>query len=585
MIEVVYILVGVLTGALIAYLLQQSRVKTAFQSGRAEIEKDYAAIEERIRSRENEINELKNEHSALKTRLAEAETVVGDLTTKKAVLEQDNQRICVLQEKLSEKEKEISETQNSLNISEKEVSRLTAQGKEREEKIVAVNELSGSAAAELKDVRKMLGEKAEALATAEEKLQHMEELRAKLAVTDEKVETLMNEKASFKADISELKTHLDKERSHSEEKLQLLEESKENLKLEFKELANEILEDKSRKFVDTNRENIAGLLNPLKEQIKDFSKKVDDCYTTEAKERHTLKSEIKNLQELSSKISEDALNLTNALKGDNKTQGAWGEMILERILEVSGLTNGREYEIQDTVRNDDGKLLRPDVIIHMPDSKDVIVDSKVSLVAYERFCSANEDDVRQKAQAAHVLSVRNHIKLLSEKKYEDVKGLNTLGYVLLFIPMEGALRLALEGDEGLFMEAYNKNIMLVSPLTLLFTLRTINKIWQYEHQNRHALEIARKAETLHTKFVNFIENLEKIGKFIQNTQTAYDQAYKQLCSGRGNIVVICKSLEDMGVNAKKALPTGLVETALLSEEMEMNMCDSQKGKGIAPVQN
>ncbi|MDD7987073.1 DNA recombination protein RmuC [Lentisphaera marina] len=358
-----------------------------------------------------------------------------------------------------------------------------------------------------------------------------------------------------------LKTQLQADRTLHDEKLQSLKAGKEELTRNFQEIASKIFKEQSQTQNQANKEKLDLTLKPLKDQIQNFSKQVQDCYDKEAKERFSLEKEIKSLKELNTRMSEDALQLTKALKGDSKARGTWGELILERVLEASGLRNGSEYFTQVTETANDGKRYQPDAIVNLPDEKQIIIDSKVSLVAYEQYCSSSDDEERIKLRKAHLDSVKNHIKELSDKSYESLPGINSLDYVLLFMPVEGAFRLAVEADEKLFLDAYKKNIMLVSPSTLLITLRTISKIWQFENQNRNTQAIVDKAEALYTKFVGYVESFQKVGKGIEQARKAYDSAEGQLLTGRGNLIRTCQSLEKLGIKSKKAMPKEILHKA------------------------
>lgn len=368
----------------------------------------------------------------------------------------------------------------------------------------------------------------------------------------------------LKVELSRQQTLLQEESNHHLEKLKVLENSKAQMTAEFKNLANEILEQKSKVFTESNKKNIENILTPLNEKIQGFEKRVEETYDKEAKERFSLTEQIKNLQTLNAQISQDAINLTNALKGENKTQGIWGEMILERVLEQSGLNKGREYEVQTSYSDVDGAKKQPDVIVHLPENKDVIIDSKVSLLAYEKYNSADDKDDRKNYINQHVQSLRAHIKNLSGKKYEDIHAVKSLDYVLLFLPIEAAFTLAIQHDNDLFTEALDKNIILVGPSTLLAILRTIQNIWRFEHQNKNAIEIATSAGRLYDKFVSFVENLEEIGKHIERSQTSYEAALNKLNTGKGNLVSRVENLKALGASAKKKMPE-----KLLNQDNEM----------------
>ena len=386
------------------------------------------------------------------------------------------------------------------------------------------------------------------------------QLERKLAEQTAQCAALQQENATLRERISRLDAQLEQERRQGEEKLRLLDEAREQLTLQFKQLANDILEDKSRRFTDQNRSQLEGLLNPLREQIKEFEKKVQDSYDKESKDRMSLFGEIMRLKELNQKISQDAVNLTKALKGESKTQGIWGELVLEQVLERSGLCRGREYVVQQSFVDEHGRRQQPDVIVHLPEGRHVIIDSKVSLTAYERFCASEDEAERQLYLREHAASLRNHCKGLSAKAYQRL-GLRTLDYVLMFVPIESAYVDAARYDPDLFGDALEKNIVIVTPSTLLATLRTIHNIWRFEYQNRHAAEIAEKAGRLYDKFVGFVADLEEVGRKLAATQKSYDDARKKLVSGRGNLVKSAEDIKALGAKASKSLPADLVETA------------------------
>jgi DNA recombination protein RmuC len=418
---------------------------------------------------------------------------------------------------------------------------------------------------EIKSIEEDAAALREKLAAETERRAVADEKSSRIPGLEEGLEKAKLENILLQTKLSELETRLEDERKSAEEKLGLLQEAREQLKMEFQNVANKIFEDKSRKFTEQNRENIEGVLKPMREQLLDFKKKVEDVYDKESKDRVSLLNEIIHLKTLNERISEDALNLTNALKGQSKTRGSWGEMILERVLEESGLQKGREYEVQTMYASDEGQRRHPDVIVHLPEGKDIVIDSKVSLTAYEKFCSADTEEKRNKRLKEHIISVRAHIKVLSEKRYEELEGIRTLDFVLMFLPIEGAFWTAIESEQGLFNEAFDRNIMLVSPSTLLATLRIINNIWRYEDQNKNALIIAKKAGDLHDKFVGFVEALDDVGQKIDRARESYQTARNRLSEGKGNLVRRSVELRQLGVKAQKELPEGLVAQALEEE--------------------
>jgi DNA recombination protein RmuC len=337
-----------------------------------------------------------------------------------------------------------------------------------------------------------------------------------------------------------------------------LEELQKKFTTEFENIANKILKENSKEFTFLNQKNISDILTPLKEKIEKFEKKVEDTYEKGLKEQTELRTEIKNLSELNVRISEEANNLTRALKSDSKKMGNWGEMILDRILEQSGLEKGKEYFTQYTDHSEDGTILRPDVVIRLPEKKHIIIDSKVSLVAYDRFVNSTEDHEKERWQKAHLDSVREHIKGLGEKNYSDAVTLDSPDFVLLFMPLESAFSLAIQNDPELFNFAWQKRIVMVSPTTLLATLKTVESIWKHEKQTQNAMEIARQGGSLYDKFVNFIADLEKIGTQINSLQGTYQEAHKKLTSGKGNLVRQTEMLKKLGIKTEKSLTDKLL---------------------------
>ncbi|BAK73355.1 MAG: DNA recombination protein RmuC [Arcobacter sp.] len=340
------------------------------------------------------------------------------------------------------------------------------------------------------------------------------------------------------------------------EKITLLEESKKQLKIEFENLANKLFDENQKK----SNLNLTQVLTSFKDQLESFGKRVNEIHNEETKQRTSLLTEIKNLKDLNNQISTDAVNLTKALKGQNKTQGDWGEMILSSILDQTGLREGNEYTIQGSFNDNDGKRLRPDVIVHLPSKKDIVIDSKVSLNAYINYCKTENEEHKATASKELVKSITSHIKALSSKKYEELDGVRTLDFVLMFIPVEGAFILATSTDDNLFKLAFENNIMLVSPSTLYVTLRTIENIWRNEHQNENALLISKKAADLYDKFASFVADIEDIGVNINRTQKAYDSAMNKLTLGNANLIKRAEEFIDLGVKPKKQISNKLINS-------------------------
>lgn len=350
----------------------------------------------------------------------------------------------------------------------------------------------------------------------------------------------------------------DEQDKRMSEQKQEFEDLNKRFNTEFQNLANKILEEKSEKFTEKNKENIESILKPLRERIKDFEEKVERNYGEEKKDKAELRGEIKQLMELNQKISLEANNLASALKGDSKKQGNWGELMLERILESSGLIKDEEYRTQYHTQNEDGQRIHPDVVIMLPDSKHIVIDSKVSLVAYNRYVNEENEEDAQGYLKAHVDSVKMHVKQLSDKNYQSGVGIESPDFVLMFMPIESSFSQAIKADIELFNFAWDKQIVIVSPSTLLATLRTIASIWKQERQTQNAMEIAKRGGLLYDKFVNFVEDLEKIGVNLNRSQGAYDNAMKKLSEGRGALTTSAEKLRELGAKTNKSLSNELL---------------------------
>ncbi len=396
-------------------------------------------------------------------------------------------------------------------------------------------------------------EKAGIAASLAAEQQRRNEAETQLRELDTRVENLLSENATLRAEGKGLEEKLMKQKEE-------LEEMNARMTLQFKNLANEILEEKSKKFTDQNKNNLGELLNPLKEKLLEFEKKVEESNKENVRMNSSLGEQLKHLKELNQQITKEAENLTRALKGDTKAQGAWGEYILESILEKSGLVKGQEFTVQESTSTESGRL-RPDVVVKLPDSKHIIIDSKVSLVAYEQAVNADDEETRLAQMRMHVTSIKNHIRGLSAKDYQNLYGVEGLDFILMFIPIEPAFSTALQAEPDLFNQAYEKQIVLVSPSTLLATLRTVANIWRYEYQNRNVLEIARQAGDMYDKFVNFSEDLVKLGQQMDTTQKTYKEAMKKLVEGSGNLVRRAEKLKELGAKTSKQMNDKLLDRA------------------------
>ncbi|HZR69124.1 MAG TPA: DNA recombination protein RmuC [Burkholderiales bacterium] len=403
------------------------------------------------------------------------------------------------------------------------------------------------------------GETAVELATLRERV-------ARLPDAEADAKKLREARDALQLKVTELSTILDAQK----DKLAFLTDAKEDLAVRFKNLANEILEDKSRRFAETNKQGLETLLNPLREKIGEFQVKVEQAYDKESRERLTLQGEIKRLAELNAQISADAVNLTRALKGDSKTQGTWGELVLEKVLESSGLRLNEEYVVQKSFLNEEDRRSKPDVVVNLPEKRHVVIDSKVSLTAYDRYIGAEDDAERQAALRQHVLSVRSHIMELSAKNYQNLYGLESLDFVFMFLPVESACMLAMQSERDLFLDALRKNVLIVSPSSLIGVLRTIAHIWRQEQQNRNAKELVRQCALLYDKFVGFVADLDDIGRKLKATHDSYEAARSKLSTGKGNLIRQAERIRSLGVKPTKALPAHLVDEAVENAESDLD---------------
>ena len=358
-----------------------------------------------------------------------------------------------------------------------------------------------------------------------------------------------------------LEAELDSERKQGLGRIESLNEAKEALTSQFKNLANEILEDKSKRFTEQNAASLDALLKPLQTKLTEFKEQVSNSYGNEARERFALKSEIERLANLNLRMSDETRSLTQALKGDSKVQGNWGELVLESILESSGLRKGEEYLVQDSHTQTDGSRLQPDVVVKLPEGRSLVVDSKVSITAYARHAETTDPIVAEQELAAHIQSLRQHIQGLSGKNYSSLYGIGSVDFVLMFVLIEPAFLLALKTAPNLYQEALAKNIVLVCPSTLMATLRTVAHLWRQDHQNRNALEIAKQCGTLYDKFVGFVEDLEKLGQRLDQAQTSYHDAFNKLKSGKGNLIRTAEKVRELGVKPSKNISTPLLDSS------------------------
>ena len=396
---------------------------------------------------------------------------------------------------------------------------------------------------------------------AEAKAERLPQVEGRLIESEQQLNAL-------NAQVATLTMQLTQERNQSNEKLALLQSAREELTHQFKNLANDILEEKSKRFSEQNQQSLGQLLDPLKTKLQEFQGKVEQVYVQEGKDRSALAEQVRQLMELNKTVSQEANNLTKALKGSNKTQGNWGELVLERVLEGSGLRKGEEYDVQESHTLPDGRRLQPDVVVHLPDDRHLVIDAKATLVAYEDYANAEDEKHRDAALKRHLDAVRSHIKGLSDKNYQDLYGLKSLDFVLMFIPIEPAFMLAVTHDRDLFMDAWNKNVLLVSPSTLLFVVRTVANLWRQEAQTRNAQDIAKRGAELYDKLAGFVEDMESLGTRLNQAQKDYDGAINKLSTGRGNLIRQAEMLKKLGVKPSKSLPAPMVEIASDAADME-----------------
>ncbi|MGL4473964.1 MAG: DNA recombination protein RmuC, partial [Shewanella sp.] len=394
------------------------------------------------------------------------------------------------------------------------------------------------------------------------KADQVPQLQQSLSDTDYKLDEIRLALSKQYAENQRLMAQSTAEKQALNDKIALLESAELRLKEQFEQLAHRIFEERSDKLTEQNASHMGHILAPLKQQLEGFRQQINESYQHEQSERSALKHELNQLAQLNLKMSQDAINLTRALKGDNKQQGNWGEVILERVLSESGLREGHEYDTQTDLKNDQGQRFKPDVIVHLPQQKDIVIDAKMSLVAYERYFNSDDELVQQQALKEHLLSMRQHIRGLSQKDYQLLHGIKTLDYVLMFIPVEPAFLLALDKDPSIINFALDHNIMLVSPTNLLVALRTIQNIWRYEYQNQHAQQIAKQAGRIHDKLCGYVEEMDKLGRTLDTAQKSYQNAMSKLSTGKGNLIRQAHQMQQLGVDTSKQLDRHLLEKAL-----------------------
>jgi DNA recombination protein RmuC len=399
----------------------------------------------------------------------------------------------------------------------------------------------------------------------QERIAHLEQHQRQSA---QEVETLEGRLHATHTQLIQAQTRLEEQHQHMREKEEFLRQTRESMQAHFKTLAQEIFEEKGQIFKRESRSGLDEILNPLRSQLQEFRQRIDAIHVTDLKDRTSIKHELEQLRNTSNQLNQEAVNLTRALKGENKLQGNWGEMVLERVLEQSGLRKGYEYRTQVSLRNGENQLLRPDVVVHLPEGKDIIIDSKVSLTAYERYCSAEDTPTQEHALQQHISAVRQHIISLGSKNYADLNGVETLDFILMFMPLEPAFVCALQHAEDLLDLSMKSRVVVVTPTTLLATMRTVENIWRYERQNRNARAIAERASAVYDKLRGFVEDMEKIGTQISALDQQYNSAMNKLTQGRGNLISQARKFEDLGVKVKRKIPAATMERAEMESAAE-----------------
>jgi DNA recombination protein RmuC len=542
--NLIFLVVGAVLGGAVAWLLLREKLNGAEERGKLQGGLEAAALQERFKAAQQDAQQVRQELAAQQVEGQAARRELEAVRDERSTYQERAARLPQLEKQLQEREARLDELQ-------REHSNFSSRLAER-------------------------GQEVEGLRT------QLAELSSRAQAGEQERNVVRQDRDALQVQLAQLKTRFDADQEQLRKQLSLIGEAKTELTTVFKNIAAEILEDKSKRFTEQNKENLDGLLIPLREKLKDFQDKVEQTYDKESKERLTLQQEIRRLAELNAQISQDAVNLTRALKGDVKTQGAWGEFVLEKVLESSGLRLNEEYTVQGNFANAEGDRYRPDVVINLPEKRHIVVDSKVSLTAYERACSADDDLERELALKQHVLSVRTHVATLSAKNYQTLYGLKSLDFVLMFIAVESASMAALQAERELFTDALQKNVLIVSPSNLIGILRTIAYIWRHEYQNRNAQEIAKQCAALYDKFVGFVGDLDEVGRKLAATQKSYDDARGKLSTGRGNLIRQAEKIRALGVRPSKSLPADLVDQAIENVESELEPQSGEQGT-LAPV--
>ncbi len=525
--SILVLLAGVVSGALLLGLWMRGKMQVALEQAKVPLVLDMAKAMERLRFSEAELATLRQTHQNLQMQLHEGQQAWSLARDELATLSERASRIPSLESQLHDAGQAMTELRSDSAKMREMVGRLTAELKAERDVVMQL------------------------------RAQHGDEL-ARRERAEAQVSQLGHEAA-------ELRTRLEGERRQAEEKLTLLQEAKESLSLQFKNLANEILEDKSKRFTEQNQVNLGQILDPLKERLSEFKAKVEEIHGKDTEQQATLRAELAQLKDLNRLMTDEAHGLAVALKGQAKKQGNWGELVLGNVLDRSGLREGQDYKREVSFTTEEGRK-RPDVVVYLPQSKHLVIDAKVSLNAYTRYVNAEDELQRQQALQEHVSAVSSRIQELADRTYFQLPGLNTPEMVFMFIPIESAFVEALRADEGLFQHAIEKNVLVATPTTLLTSLNIVRQLWRFEEQNVHTAELADRASKVYKKLLSFLASMEMVGNQLEKAKESYGKAMAQLVTGKGNLINQAKEFERLGVSVQAALPEDLLAKAALELE-------------------
>jgi DNA recombination protein RmuC len=523
--HLLFLIVGLLAGGAVAWTILHGRIALAETSGRAAGDVQLATLTEQLKSSLQDAAQARQQGSVAELAVNTLRPSLEAATTERAQFEERASRVPELESRLNKFQADTESLSDQIAALRETNGRLGTDVTARQQQIVRLDQTNSQ-------------------------------------LTSER-ESLANELTIIKTDVARLTQELEGERLQAQQKLALLDQAKQALSDQFKALASEILDDKSKKFTEQNQSNIGQLLSPLKQQLTDFKAKVEEVYVNEGKDRSALTEQVKQLLTLNQTLSQDATNLTLALKGDRKAQGNLGEIILDDVLEKAGLLRGQQYDRQGSVKSEDGQThVIPDVVIKLPGDRHLVVDSKFTLPDYRAFASTDDEDERAAALKRHLTAIRNHTKRLSESNYHALYGLKSLDFVVMFIPLEPAFMLAVTNDRELFQQAWDKNVLLVSPSTLLFVIRTVANLWRQEGLSRNAKEISNRGAELYDKLRGFVDELNKVGNAIEVARNSFDEAKRKLSVGKGNVIRQAEMLKELGVKPSKAISAQWAEPAM-----------------------